>query len=141
MSDSFFARNGAAVRSQESLSLSLSLSLSFATARKFHGSESGLVFLSLSNDTRRALNITNCRANFKLNDGSSPARLATAQCINTTGGFGPDLCVTPGLTSAVCPEKTRPLSSRYLVQCRCYMFVSSVIKCDYITPSVCVYVT
>lgn len=27
-----------------------------------------------------------CRANFKLNDGSSPARLATAQCINTTAG-------------------------------------------------------
>lgn len=52
---------------------------------------------------------------------------------------GPGPYVTPGLTSAVCPEKH--VSYRPGISCNadvtCY--ISSVIKCDYITPPVRMY--
>lgn len=43
------------------------------------------------------------------------------------------------LTTRPRARNTYTLSPWYLAQCRCYMFTSSVIKCDYTTPPVHVY--
>ena len=52
---------------------------------------------------------------------------------------GPGPYVTPGLTSAVCPEKHVPYRPGISCNADVTCYISSVIKCDYITPPVRMY--
>lgn len=53
--------------------------------------------------------------------------------------LGPGPYVTPGLTSAVCPEKHVPYRPGISCNADVTCYISSVIKCDYITPPVRMY--